>query len=44
MLKDVLLFIPMYLLAGSDDANLTHEDDARAENDHAVATKFWGSG
>ena len=30
----------MYL---AGNANLTHEDDARAEND-AVATKSWGSG
>ena len=30
----------MYLLAGNADANLAHaENDARAENDNAVATK-----
>ncbi len=41
--SNVLLFIVMYLLAGNDDANLTHaEDDARAQNDHAGATKLRG--
>ena len=40
MLKNVLLFIVIYL---AGNANVTHEDDARAEND-AVATKSWGLG